>query len=300
MRDGIELRHLEYFVAVAEEAHFTRAAERLFIAQPSLSAAIAQLERRLGTTLVDRTDRRRLRLTTSGETLLAHAREVIAAVDGAIDATRAAARADATTLRLGYDDGEPLARRPGVLGAALRAAGIDVTFRRLPWGSEGAAVRAGEVDAALVRLPIDDRGLSVRVLGSEPRWVCVPAGHRLARRRSLRITDLRGVPVVVPTGGTPAWIDFWRGLPRPDGHRPPEGPATYGPEDTFDTVAAGGVICFVPASMVSTATSPELRFAPVDGLAPVETAVVWSRRRARPAGLDRLAAAAADLLRSIA
>jgi DNA-binding transcriptional LysR family regulator len=283
--DGIELRHVRYFVAVAEEAHFGRAAERLFIAQPSLSYAIKQLEGLLGAVLVDRTDRRHVRLTAAGETFLAHAREVLSTLEVAVSATLAAERGTRRQLRVGYNDGEPLARRPGALGAAVRSLDVDVTFRRLVWGAEGDAVRAGEVDVVLARLPIDSRGLRLEVIHSEPRSICLPIDHPLARRRSLTLSAIRSVPIVRPSGGTREWQDFWRGLPRPDGHVPPDGPVTYGPEDTFDTVATGVAACFVPTSMIATVDSPKLAFVTVTDVAPVSTAIAWSARRARPPGI---------------
>ena len=296
MDHGIELRHLHSFVAVAERGHFGRAAEALFIAQPSLSYTIRQLEQRVGSLLIDRSDRRHLVLTEAGETFLAHAREVLASVDVALAATRAVERGGRRELGIGYNDGEPLARRPGVLGAAVRALQIDVTFRRLAWGTEGEAVRAGEVDLVLARLPIDARGLNVEVIHTEPRSICLPADHRLAKARTLTLKRIRGVPIVRPAGGTREWSDFWRGLPRPDGHVPPDGPVTYGPEDTFDTVATGAAACFVPGSMVPTVTGAGLAFISVTDLAPVETAVVWSSRRRRPPGLDAFTAAARRLI----
>ena len=298
MGEGIELRHVRYFVAVADEAHFGRAAERLFIAQPSLRYAIRQLENRLGARLIDRSDRRNLHLTEAGETFLAHAREVLSAVQRAVNATQAAERGSHQQLRIGYNDGEPLARRAGALGAAVRDLRIDVTFRRLAWGTEGDAVRSGDVDLVLTRLPIDTRGLRTEVIDSEPRAVCLPADHRLARRRTITLSALRNVPIVRPAGGSPAWQDFWRGLPRPDGHQPPEGPITYGPEDTFDTVATGAAACFVPTSMIPTVVSHRLAFVTVVDLPPVQTAIAWSSRRARPPGLQAFTNAVRQLART--
>ena len=107
---------------------------------------------------------------------------------------------------------------------------------------------------------------------------------------------IRNEPVVRPTGGSAEWVDFWRGLPRPDGSTPPDGPETFGPDDTFDTVAAGSAICFVPASMADTIDRETFALVSVDGLAPVDTAVVWSRRRRRPIGLDEFTDAARTLL----
>jgi DNA-binding transcriptional LysR family regulator len=278
----IELRHLRYFVAVAEEGSFTHAAGRLFIAQPSLSYTIRQLEDRVGVELVDRADRRRLVLTDAGEAMLAHAREILAGVEAAVTAVRAVARREKKALTVGYADGEPLARRPGALGTASRYAGLTVAFRRLSWGSEAEALRSGAVDALLLRLPVDLPGAVVETLAEEPRAVCLPAGHRLAGRARVTLGDLAGEAVVVPTGGPPEWVAFWRGIPRPDGSVPPDGPATFGPEDTFEAVSQGLALCFIPASMAATIQGDEIVTAVVTDLEPVRTALAW-RGTPRPA-----------------
>jgi DNA-binding transcriptional LysR family regulator len=293
---AIELRHFNYFIAVAEEAHFGRAALRLFISQPSLSFAIQQLEDRLGAKLIDRSNRRDVQITNAGETLLAYAREVLASAETAVSATQAAARQDSNQLRVGYCDGESLARHPGLLGAATKTMDVTLTFQRLIWGTEGDAVRSGKVDVLLAKLPIDVRGLRVEVLACEPRLACLRADHRLANRKQIKLAALRGEPTVCPIGGTSQWVDFWRALPRPDGHTPPDGPQTFGPEETLDAVASGAAICFVPASMIPTVTGDNFRFVPVTDLAPVETAVLWSSHRARPAALDCFIGAVRQLL----
>lgn len=296
MFKGIELRHFNCFVAVAEEAHFGRAALRLFISQPSLSFAIRQLEDRLGAKLIDSSNRRAIQITNAGETLLAYAQEVLASAETAISATQAVARQDLSQLRVGYCDGESLARHPGLLGAATQTVNVTLTFQRLAWGTEGDAARSGKVDVLLAKLPIDSRGLSLEVLASEPRLACFRADHRLANRKQINLAALRGEPFIRPCGGSSQWADFWRGLPRPDGHVPPDGPQTFGPEDTLDAVASGAAICFVPASMIPTVTGDNFRFVPVTDLKPVETAVLWSSHRARPLSLDRFIGAIRQLV----
>jgi DNA-binding transcriptional LysR family regulator len=296
MNSAIELRHFIYFIAVAEEAHFGRAALRLFISQPSLSFAIQQLEERIGAKLIERSNRRDIKVTNAGETLLAYAREALVSVQAAVAATQAAARQDREQLRVGYCDGESLARHPGLLGAATQTIDVTLTFQRLAWGTEGDAVRSGQVDALLAKLPIDTRGLRIEVLTSEPRLVCLPKNHRLAKRKQINLSALRGEPTIRPVGGSPEWADFWRGLPRPDGYLPPDGPLTFSPDDTLNAVASGAAICFVPASMISTIPGDRFRFIPVTDLAPIETAVFWSAKRSRPKGLDRFISAVRNLL----
>jgi DNA-binding transcriptional LysR family regulator len=296
MNSAIELRHFIYFIAVAEEAHFGRAALRLFISQPSLSFAIQQLEERIGAKLIERSNRRQIKVTNAGETLLAYAREALVSAQSAVEATQAAARQDRKQFRIGYCDGESLARHPGLLGAATQTIDVTLTFQRLAWGTEGESVRSGRVDALLAKLPIDTRGLRIEILASEPRLVCLLKSHRLAKRKQINLAALRGEPTIRPVGGTPEWADYWRGLPRPDGHMPPDGPQTFSPEDTLNAVASGSAICFIPASMISTIPGDRFRFVPVTDLAPIETAVFWSAKRARPMGLDQFINAVRQLL----
>ena len=275
---GIELRHLRYFVAVAENRHFGRAAERLLVSQPSLSYSIKQLETRLGVELLAR-GRRGISLTAPGETLLAYAREALGVVAEGLAETVATAESETEQLRVGYNDGEPLARRPGALRAIGREAGLSVTFRRLAWGTEVELLRSGAVDVLLGRLPLPTRGLRVERISCEARAVCVAADHRLARRRRVAKKDLARESIVMPVGGNREWVEFWRGCPYPDGSTPPAGPRVNDPLETFDVVASGRGICFVPTSMIPQEDAPDLVFLPVIDLEPVELAVVWKGRR---------------------
>lgn len=292
---AVELRHLRHFIAVAEQRHFGKAAERLFLSQPSLSHSIRQLETLLGVTLLDREDRRDVRVTPSGEALLAYAREFDAQLHAALRAVQAVESKHAQQIRIGYNDGEPLSQRPAALRSAMQAAGLPVAFRRLSWGEEALALRRGTVDVLLARLPIDLKGLRHEVILVEPRAVCLPAGHRLARRRVLRLADLRDVPIVVPVGGGQDWQHYWRGLPRPGDHLPLSGPEVHSPEETFDVVASGVAACFVPASMAPPGMVSPVRFVPVTDLEPSSLAVVWSGRPA--AWLQALMSAATLLAR---
>ena len=267
----IELRHLRYFIALGEELHFGRAAKRLYLSQPSLSYAMSQLEERLGSALIDRSNRRRLRLTPAGEALLAYARELDTQVEAAFMAVQRLSAAQGQQLRVGYNDGEPLAQRPSVLRDAMADASLTVSFRRLAWGAESAMVRRGEVDVLLARLPIDSGGLRVDVVHTEPRCLCLQTRHPLARRRSLRAADLLDIPMVRPIGGSPAWREYWRGIPDGSGL---DGPEVHSPEETFDIVASGRAGCLVPRSMAVEGDLP-VRFIPVKGIEPSELAVVW-------------------------
>ncbi len=186
-----ETRELRYFVAVAEELHFGRAAQRLGIAQPPLSRAIRQLERRMGVTLIERTSRR-VRLTAAGEVLLHEGRQALNAVTAA---TRRAQRAGARqarlilTLKPGGDGGllpEILAGYQSLPGAI----GVDLTFSI---GERAAMLRDGRADVGLLHSPQNDlSGLDAEELLTEQQVVALAERHPLARRASVRLADLDG------------------------------------------------------------------------------------------------------------
>lgn len=188
--DRLETRELAYFVAVAEELHFGRAAEQLGIAQPALSKAVQRLERRLDVTLFERTSRA-VALTPAGQVLLREARATLAAVSAATERTRRAGTSDPhliLAIKPGGDGGllpsvlEEYDRQPGGLP-------IDVMFV----GDRVQALRTGRADAALLYTPHDNvRGLDTETLLSEPVVAVLPASHRLAHQPGLRMAGLDG------------------------------------------------------------------------------------------------------------
>ncbi|MBB6627315.1 LysR family transcriptional regulator [Nocardioides sp. KIGAM211] len=194
----MELRHLRYFVAVAEERHFGRAAERLHMAQPPLSQQIRQLEDELGVTLLRRTTRR-VDLTEAGAAYLHQARGILAAVD---DAGAEAVRVQAGLtgrLAVGCVGSATYSLLPA-LARALREElpGVDVTFRgEMLVPGQVEALLAGSLDLALLRPPVDEPGLVLQPLRTERLIVALPEGHRLAGRRRIRVADLRHEDLVV-------------------------------------------------------------------------------------------------------
>ena len=192
----MELRHLRYFVAVADELHFGRAAERVFVAQPTLSQQIKAFEGEVGARLFERS-RRGATLTDVGAVLLPHARRVLADAARAEAAVKAAAEGRAGGLRIGYE--API-MRDGLAGSirAFRAEVPDVVLDFWEAGSreQTDAVREGRAEAGLVLLPIDERGVEVRALGEAPVMVVVPDGHRLAGRETIPLAELDDEPQI--------------------------------------------------------------------------------------------------------
>src|SRR5918997_302482 len=172
----MELRHLRYFVAVAEELHFGRAAARLHVAQPAVSQQIGRLERELGVRLLERTSRR-VALTGDGRRLLEEARAALSAVDRvrAVAADLAAGRS--AVLRIGTTPG--VGPRLSMAAAKLRADVPDLTLTLVD-GTAAAhitALRAGGLDIALVRGEVGSRDLQAREVWREPLQVLLPAAH---------------------------------------------------------------------------------------------------------------------------
>ena len=198
----MELRHLRYFVAVAEERHFGRAAERLHMAQPPLSQQIRQLEAELGVTLLTRTTRR-VDLTPAGAAYLDHARDILAAVDMAGEVASRIAAGRTGRLLVGCVGSATYSLLPA-LAKALRSELPDVQlgFRgEMLSPAQAAALRDGTLDLALLRQLPDTSGLVVSVVRRERLLVALPQEHRYAARKRLRVADLAGEGLVVHAGG---------------------------------------------------------------------------------------------------
>ncbi|MDG4831580.1 LysR family transcriptional regulator [Solwaraspora sp. WMMD1047] len=191
----METRELRYFVAVAEELHFSRAAERLGIAQPPLSRAIQQLERRLGVTLLER-DRRGVALTGAGQTLLDEARAILDASTAAARRTRRAGSAATGRLTLATKAGanhELLRKLLDAHAAEQDAAEIEVLLCGM--GDQARMLRDGRADVALMQRPFDAlAGFDTEDLLTEQQVAILPAGHPLAARDALTMADISGLP----------------------------------------------------------------------------------------------------------
>lgn len=198
----MELRHLRYFRAVAEELHFGRAAQRLHIAQPPLSQQIRQLERELGVELLIRSTRH-VALTPAGQAFHARAIAILDAVDDAADLARRVA--DGTTGRLtigcvGSATYSVLPRLVRALGELLPDVDVRVRGEMLA-PAQLAALAAGEIDLALLRPPVIDPGLCTEIIRRDSLLVALPEGHRLSKRKALAIGDVREEDLVAHAGG---------------------------------------------------------------------------------------------------
>jgi len=234
----METRELRYFVAVAEELHFGRAAQRLGIAQPPLSRAIGQLERRLGVALLERTSRA-VALTEAGSVLLREGRAALDAVAAADRRTRRAATGHGGLVlvtKAGAST-ELLAKLLDAYAAEPGAAPVDVVLCGV--AEQERLLRDGRADVALLHRPFDSTaGFDVEELVSEGQVVVLPAGHLLAGRAHLRMAE------VVALSGLP--LPRWPGR---DGTYPEgPGPEVHDHTQLLQLIALGRAVAVLPES----------------------------------------------------
>ena len=197
--DSVETRELTYFVTVAEELNFTRAAARLQIAQPPLSRAIQRLERRMGVTLLERTSRS-VSLTPAGEVLLEEGRRALDAVQAAVRRTQRTARPEAG-LVVAMKPGGDAGLLPGILAAYADepdAVAVEVVFGL---AERVDMLRDGRADVGLLHDRNDLRGFDTEDLLVEDQVAILPRGHRLAGRQAVVMADLAGEPLSYSSGG---------------------------------------------------------------------------------------------------
>lgn len=251
----MDLRHLRYFVAVAEERHFGRAAERLHMAQPPLSQAIRRLEHDLGVQLLHRTTRR-VEVTAAGAAYLTRARSILADVDDAEHHARRVAAGSVGHLTIGcvgsatYSLLPTLSRR-----LAEELPGIDFSFRgEMLAPDQVDALRTGDIDIALLRPPVADLSVTVEPLRRDRLVVAIPTTRPLARRARLRITDLRDEDLIVHAAERGAVMhDHVLGLFRDAGVEP-RIRHQVGETSTLITLVAGGLgVAVVPEPVTALA-----------------------------------------------
>jgi DNA-binding transcriptional LysR family regulator len=195
--EPFELRHLRYFVAVAEELHFGRAAKRLGIAQPPLSRQIKGLEERLGVELLRRT-RRSVELTGSGAALLPAARDLLAQAARVEQAVRRSAAGTAGTIQMGFVGSAAHELLPTLLRRFReRYPDASVVPTELSTTEQIAAITRGALDAGLVRLPVESAEVATLRLLEEPLVIALPDFHRFAGRRRLPLAALANEPFVM-------------------------------------------------------------------------------------------------------
>ncbi|PYC70783.1 LysR family transcriptional regulator [Micromonospora arborensis] len=279
----METRELRYFVAVAEELHFGRAAQRLGIAQPPLSRAIAQLERRLGVALLERTSRA-VALTEAGSVLLVEGRAALDAVEAAERRTRRAALAGAgqpglVLVTKAGASGELLSKLLDAYASEPGAVPVDVLLCGV--GEQERLLRDGRADVALLHRPFDSTvGLDSEELRTEGQVVVLPAGHPLTAQAQVRMADVAALPGLPPPR-----------RPGPDGTYPDgPGPQIRDNAQLYQLIALGRASAVLPESCRADLRR-DLAAVPVVDAPTVTTVIAWPphSRSLALAGLIRTA-----------
>ena len=278
----MELRHLRYFVALAEELHFGKAAQRLHIQQPPLSRQIQVLEAELGFPLFERS-RRRVELTPAGSALLARVRQVFDALDAAIHDARSAAEGESGRLVVGYPSSLAYSGLTELLRAfRTRYPAVELALRELSPGEQIDALKAGGLDVGFVRSTLDDPALGAELVRREALMVVLPADHPLAAQRSINLSALKQEPFVLfPRARGPAFFDQLMSLCHAAGFTPrvvQEAPQL----DIISMVAAGFGVSIMPSSMRNF-RRPGLSFRAIVGAPQVELLIVWRHQNLSPA-----------------
>ena len=276
----MELRHLRYFVAVAEEQNVTRAAERLHVSQPPLSRQIRDLEEELGVELFRRTARS-VTLTGPGRIFLDEARAVLQRAAGAVEAVHTAARRERRELRLGYAPSLTVELLPRALRLFEEGSpGVRVTLHDLSTGECAARLRGGKLDLALIVRPAgaSGRGLAFEELVEYPLYVAVSISHPLARKRSLSWAQLgRERLLGYARDEYPEYLQLVRELFRPHGLEPRLAEEYDSATSLIAAVEAGRGVALVPASL-RCLSGPRLKLRPLTPSPPPVIMGALSRR----------------------
>jgi DNA-binding transcriptional LysR family regulator len=276
----LDLRKLRYFIAVADQLHFGRAAEELHIAQPVLSRQIRALEQDLGASLFTR-DRHGVALTDVGRQLLADAGPLLASAHAVRRRVSAAARGS-RRLMVGFRAGIPVI--PAAQTFEAQHPDVVVDVQRIESDDQAPMLLDGRIDVGYVRLPIDEAGLRVTPLYTEPRVAVLPAGHRLAGKEGVTEADLAGEPLV------------WHADPSTQPTRRPHPNAGYlvrGVDETLEHVAAGRGISFLARSAAVFYSHPDVIYVPIPDLAPDQVCLAVAASRTSTVVDDFLTAAQA-------
>ncbi|GHO70677.1 LysR family transcriptional regulator [Ktedonobacter sp. SOSP1-52] len=272
----MELRHLRYFIVVAEELHFSRAAEILHMAQPPLSQQIQNLESELGIPLLIRT-KRSVQLTPAGKAFLVEAKKVIAQTERAIEAAHQAYNGLLGQLHIGFVGTAMAEILPTILKAFReRYPMITTKLQNLVTTDQVQALREGLIEVGFIHPPILDTTLKLEVIGREQLVAVLPADHALASQKSIDLAQLRDeLFVLYPRAWNIGLFDQIISLCQQAGFSMRLGQEALGWESIISLVAAGFGVSIVPASS-RLLRSLDVAYLPLQGTTPTfDLALAW-------------------------
>ncbi|MEV6509114.1 LysR family transcriptional regulator [Streptomyces sp. NPDC051642] len=279
MTTDVHVRDLRYFVAVAEELHFTRAAEKLYVSQPALSKQIRALERQLGAELFRR-DRQGVALTAAGAALLPYAQRVLTVWAEGASALAEVSAAERSTLVVGMSTSPGRGGLLPAIRSRFTAAHpeANVRLRQVSWDDPTAGLADGDADVAFVWLPLPDaERYGWTVVAEEPRLVALPESHPLAVLDEVDFADLVDEPFLALPSNAGPLRDHWLALDARGGQLPRIGAEIASTEETYEALVAGLGVCLVATGNAHLITLGGVITRPVHGISPSRYALAWRR-----------------------
>lgn len=279
----MELRQLRYFVTLAGELHFGRAAKRLALTQPPLTQAIQKLERELGVRLFERTQRR-VALTHAGRAFLEEARHTLARADGAVERARRAGRGEVGRLAVGFLANTAYTLLPLVLrDFASGYPGVTLDLRELTIPQQLEALRRENIDVGLLRPPLADAELASETILEEPFVLALPAAHALCAMRRVPVRRLAGESFVMfPRTAGFVFHDLIMGFCQRAGFAPRVAQEVNQTHAVIGLVSAGLGVALVPASAQKIALAG-VAYRPLREATPfAQVSVAWRRADTSP------------------
>lgn len=271
---SIEVRHLRYFFAVADELNFTRAAGRLDVSQQTLSEGIARLETILGMRLFERATQP-VRLTDQARQWLPYAQDALDAAERAQQAARHLRDGHSARLRVGLAATAAFPLTPTLLQVfGEQYPQVALSTRHFDFADPTGGLMSGESDVAIVRPPFSSDGLKLAVIASEPRYVALSDRHRLAQRTAVTFEEIADEPWIEVDESDPVWCAFWRVSAQRS--RPLHvGAKGRTLEDLLEAARTSQAVGVVAESIARSQPWPQLTYVKVDDIPHSDIAVAW-------------------------
>lgn len=275
----VHLRDLRYFLAVARQLNFTRAAETLYISQPALSKQIRALERQLRVTLFERAHNN-VRLTRAGAELVPYAERMVECWE---DAKHSLSKASDCTLVIGMHTSPGRGLLPRVRAMMVASCPeAELELRHAPWSDRTAGLSDLSTDAAFVWLPLPQPPYRWVTIARERRLVALPNDHPLAAQPSVSMHDLLDEPFLALPESAGPMRDYWLALQERNGKPVRIAAEISDTEETYEAVASGIGICLLAAGNAPIFARGDVTMLPVQDLSPSELVLAWNERRCPP------------------
>ncbi|GAA6623452.1 LysR family transcriptional regulator [Scytonema sp. NUACC26] len=280
----MELRHLRYFIAVAEELHFSRAAERLHIAQPPLSQQIQQLEAELGVELFHRKTKRQVQLTEAGRVFLQEAYQLLEHLESIIQVTKRTGRGEIGQLRVGFISPAIYSVLPVILQEFRQQfPDVELVLQELTTAEQEQALRDRRIDVGFVYLPLADTGLNYMSIQKEALIAALYQTHPLGQQESIAVQSLANEPFILfPRHLGIGLYDGIMALCEQGNFTPKIAQEAIQMQTIIGLVAAGMGVTIVPSSLQNLQRTSLVYQAIAHQTPLIETALVWCEEEEKP------------------